>query len=693
MNVGKALRDHYLRIDARSLGLFRLAMGLVLIGDLLRRWKYVKEFYSNDGVLPNHNHLFNLRETGQVWSLLHAISSPGEAHVAFAVILLVYVLFTLGYHTRVFHVIAVVCLVSLTGRNILLENPGNYVAIALLGLTAFLPLGSRFSLDSLLFWMRARDEKRAGELNDRALPTQDQADAARIPGWTPTSLAALAVMLMVGVILICEALQQSGAAWKDGTALYQALNVERWVSGPGAWARSALPIGVLSLWSRALRGAEWAIPALVILPFAWRVTRNVAVGLLLFYGLTLGVFFSVGLFGWTFVAAALLFVPEETWTRFEGGRQKKKLVTMVYDADCGVCLALARLIKRLDLRQNLAFQGNDDLEELILRRDGGALERVVMPKEVTFELVQETVLAIDAEGHVFTKARAVARMIRALPLGAPIAFVMTLPGIVNLLDALYGVVAARRQSISVLMGKEACGIDSGPHEPEVASVASYRTEPTAAPAGPTTWLDLEEAPVTRARRIFVGLFREGAVALLFWAALAQTSVSNDVPYKVKAPEWLTPATAWTRMMARWDLLAKLPETDDVVTIDAQTKGGKSVDPLTGNEPQFDPGKMRGTGLGQLWGDYLERIHQKEWNDYQRAFRDFIQRGGPGWDNRTGDEQITGLDCYLLKQTIPPPGQPRPNGLVARDKVFTQSRGGRLGSERLLPLLRPDMLKR
>ena len=31
---------------------------------------------------------------------------------------------------------------------------------------------------------------------------------------------------------------------------------------------------------------------------------------------------------------------------------------MIYDADCGVCLWLTRLLKRLDLRGNLTFQGN-----------------------------------------------------------------------------------------------------------------------------------------------------------------------------------------------------------------------------------------------------------------------------------------------------------------------------------------------
>ena len=33
MNVPKALRDHFIRIDARSLSLFRLAMGLVLLAE------------------------------------------------------------------------------------------------------------------------------------------------------------------------------------------------------------------------------------------------------------------------------------------------------------------------------------------------------------------------------------------------------------------------------------------------------------------------------------------------------------------------------------------------------------------------------------------------------------------------------------------------------------------------------------
>ena len=106
MNALKALRDHWLRIDARSLGLFRLAMGLCLLGDLLRRAAWIDAFYTNDGVLPNYAHLTMLGEGARVWSVLHAFSSVGEAQTAFCFILFFYACFLVGWHTRVFQVVA-----------------------------------------------------------------------------------------------------------------------------------------------------------------------------------------------------------------------------------------------------------------------------------------------------------------------------------------------------------------------------------------------------------------------------------------------------------------------------------------------------------------------------------------------------------------------------------------------------------
>ena len=75
VSAPKSLRDHLLRIDSRSLGLFRVTFGLVLIADLFARWRWVRDFYANDEVLPNHNHLFNLCGKQQLFSVFHAFST------------------------------------------------------------------------------------------------------------------------------------------------------------------------------------------------------------------------------------------------------------------------------------------------------------------------------------------------------------------------------------------------------------------------------------------------------------------------------------------------------------------------------------------------------------------------------------------------------------------------------------------
>ena len=508
-------------------------MGVVLIGDVLQRLRFAKDFYSNDGVLPNHSHLFNLRETGQIWSLLHAFSSPNEAQTGLFFILIAYVFFLVGWRTRVFQVVAFLCLWSLGSRDILLENAGNYLAMALLGLTLFLPLGSRFSLDSLRASMDLRDEKTARGLNDRPIPSQLALDAARDPGWTPTSIAALAVLAQLAIVYACMALQQKGDAWADGNGLYYALNTERWASPVGAALRG-LPGGLLGVWARAFRAAELAVPVLLFVPLpvvAARYARLAAAALIVFTGLTLAIPFSLGLFGWTLAASAALVLAPGTWDAIEGKPRAKRARTVIYDVDCGVCLWLARVLKRLDLRHHLTFRGNDDLEGL--------------PADVTPDLVAQTLVVITAAGAVETRARAVAAILDALPLGWTLGWMVRLPGIVQLKNLAYDAFAARRQRVSVAMGKGACGIDA-PHDDADLPVA-----PTVA------------APAVRLARGVTGGARELAALVLFAAIVSQATQVNEIGWKkLVQPHWLEAVVGWPRMLERWDVLARQKTNGD-----------------------------------------------------------------------------------------------------------------------------------
>jgi predicted DCC family thiol-disulfide oxidoreductase YuxK len=649
-------------------------MGLVLLGDLLRRWVWLRVFYSNDGVLPNHNHIFNLKDKVNVWSLLHAFSTPGENHFAFALILLVYVGFLIGYKTRVFHALSVMCLVSLGSRNILLENQGNYAAIALLFFTLFLPLGSRYSIDECVASIGAQDEKSPASLNERKTSSDAEVDATRSPGWSPMSLAALAVLLQIALILISSALWHRTDAWKAGLALQQALFVERWSSDVGAAMRTS-PGGLLRGLSYLLLAVEWVVPILIFVPVARRVTRGLATGMLVVYALVLGTFFSLGLYAWTLLAAAMLLLPRETWDVFEGRFSAAQQRTVIYDVDCGVCLWTARLCKRLDKRGLLVFQGNDDLEQLNRRKADGSTERVELPTGVTADLVQTSVLVVDMGGNVFTKGRAIAEIVRILPFGSPVALLMRIPGIAQILNVFYDAFASRRTRVSELCGLNACGIPM-PKESSVSDDAPALTDVPSA---------------VKALRYLTGFVREAGVVVLFVAALAQMAKENPLPFKVPQGPKLLAIVTWPRMLGKWNVL-DVPSEDGVLVIDAQTRKGTSIDLLTGVEPAADPETLNARRLGQLWNDYAGRVRLREYEPFQKAFRDYLGKGGPALEGKMTDDSLTGFDGIWVRYSIAMPGQSPMRTITGREKIFTYSRGGRMGLDRI-PIIKANTTQR
>jgi predicted DCC family thiol-disulfide oxidoreductase YuxK len=392
-------------------------------------------------------------------------------------------------------------------------------------------------------------------------------------------------------------------------------------------------------------------------PFALRRTRALAAGLLLFLGATLAVFFSFGLLGWTLAASSALLVPRATWDLIEGHRIPRRARTVIYDADCGVCLLICRLLARLDLRHDLTFQGNDDLEGLNRRDAAGDIVRAALPPEVTPELVQSSVVVVDPQGRVRTSARAVAEIVQALPFGWALSWAMLLPGVVHALNVGYSFVAERRMRISVALGKGACGLPPPP------GASSPEPDPLAPPP-----------PSTRLRRRIVAIAREIAMVVLFAAALAQTVRANGLGWPVPQPAWLEAVAAWPRLLARWDVIAAPPTEDAVVVVDAQTQSGKSVDLLTGRPPEIASPSRRGPALGQLWSDYLDRVRRPEHAAEQRYLREYLDRGGPAFTLDPGDP-IVGYDVLLVRQPIPAPGEPR-DAPRTPEPIFTQAKGGR-----------------
>lgn len=658
---------HFFRIDPRSLGLFRIVMGLVLIRDLLGRWKYIDELYTNEGVLPNHNHLFNLKSEGHsVWSALHSVSGDGEALVAFCIIFFVYLGYVAGFKTRIFQVLAFLSLLSLTTRNLLMENAGNVLALSLLGFTTLLPLGSRYSVDAVAGAMRTAREGTHRELVTPLRATQADLERHRAPGWSPTSVAAFGVLLQLCIVFFALSWQHAGA-WKDGTAIQKALHTVRIASPFGFGLRGS---GALSLVTHLLHFVGYLVPLAILIPVVRGKLRGAAAVLMALTGVLYGVLFNFGLFGWTLAASALLVISSDSWDAWATKKTPKRAVTLIYDADCGICFWLCKLVKRLDTRGAVTFVGNDALIDPVVERAKAEVEdaseageatkaqtkveaapRPKLPKEVNAELTARTVVAVDAEGKVHTEGDAVSIALRALPGLAWLGWLMSLPGLAQLANAAYRRVAVRRTAISTDLGLMACGTPTSDKDTFV--------EEWAAPAAPSKTLSFRASATVR----------EILGAVLLLTVVTAATAANTLPAKLPQPELLKDIAWFGRFTQEWNVLVPEPAaTQGTFVVDAVVKDERNIDTFTGKPPHF--GFDQPFELGQLWSDYLARIQLDEKKGYQQAFRTYLGKGGPAWNTTPDANKIVGLDAYwIVGATMPDGKEPE------QKRFYRHARGG------------------
>ncbi len=668
----KPIIGHLLRIDPRSLGLFRFLFGIALIGDLLYRWANLDAFYTNEGVLPNHVHISTLKQQGKfLWSALHAFSSDGEVAFGFALILFFYTCFTIGWKTRAFHVLAVVSLVSLSARNTLAAGPGDYLGIAMLIMTCFLPLGTAYSVDAFLLHLRSARETPHEDLNDRATVVRDPnvVDALRLPGWSPRSLAAFGVLLQIALVMVVLAANQTGA-WKDGSGLGKALQVATFASPLGFGLRDS---GSLAPLTHILYWSQWAVPILLVVPVLRGIARSAAAVLLAVYGLSYALLTNLGLFGWTLAASAALVVSSETWEAWATRHHPKRVRTVIYDTDCGVCFLLCQLLKRFDHRGELVFQGNDSVavEDPKLLRWSQKHQRVTrtdLPKEITPELVDKTVLAVGPDGAIAARSAAVSDVLITIPGLGPLGRLIALPGVSSIANALYDFVAARRTAISVELGLAACAVPQSPEEPHPA--AHYRDDAQAAKASKARGVEAL-APARRARFRTTAGVRELLAAAFVASVVSQTLHQNGLSQGEPAKP-LAEIVWWTRTLADFRIMTPEPPTEiGRIVVDAYTRGEVSVDVLTGEAP--DASLRRPFPLGPMWAAYLENLHATTNEIYRTQFRAYVGKRGPRWPAEAQDQKIVGADVYWVSGSTT-------SDETKPERLFRHGRGGKTFGE-------------
>jgi predicted DCC family thiol-disulfide oxidoreductase YuxK len=609
------LNRSYRTVDPRWLGLFRICFGVLLITELLYRWSYARMLFSNDGLLPNHFSLF--APMGQdLFSLYHVFSTIEEVHLAFALTFVVFACFTLGYKTRLFHILSAILITSLHSRNLFTENGGSVVTHSLATWTVFLPLGQCFSIDAVRRSLRARHEHSSLELNQR-----EPADVAPF-----VSFVVLGLLLQWSVIYFFNWAHKSGAGWRDNSAIYWFLYQDRIVTDVGVWARQHVPMVVFEVLTRSTLIVEGILAFILLVPFGQKHLRRVAFVLALGLHGSIALLSRLGPFSYVMVLFFLMWFGEEElgWLGRWFGRPKRA-VTVIFDSDCGICLWICRLLKRLDPWQRLTFVGNDETARLPAGLD---------PKRC-----ESTVVVVDSAGRQYFEEQAVRRVVQALPLGIWLVAWLYVPGLSHLAGALYRRVAAHRVEISGFFGLGACGIPLGPQ----------RERPSQGPRFGRVGEELRGA---------LAIGRETLVLVLI--VVLSTEVVKANPYvsrhfQIKRPEWMTEVIGYTRMLEGWGMFAPEPPYDDGrLVVDGRTADGRKWDPFTRDEPVFDPESPRGWGHDQLWCDYSNHIRWQH-NQPRRQFLRHYLINQHRFSRRPQDELVA-FDVWWIHDRSPKPGQ-------------------------------------
>ncbi len=608
-SFGALLRDYYLTFDRRTLGFTRILLGFLLVMDLFHRTPSWFDFYGNEGVLPTHLNLFRPQAWG-AYTIFNAFANPGELRVLWAVMLVTFVCLLVGYKTKAAQILSLVFMTGMNGRVLLIENGGYVVNNLLLLWTCFLPMGDRFSLDSMLASLKRRREASEAELNDRAdvlLPEQASLH---------TTALGMVLMLQISAIYFFNVVHKKGPAWKNGTAVHYVIYVDRMVTPFVAAVRDYIPNWMFIFMTKSALAFEAGIPVAVLSPLGRVWARRLAIVMINTLHIAFGVTFTLGTFAWSAcVLSTLLFSREDWEIAGETMRREHRARVVIYDPKSPGALLVCRILKRLDRFELLTFREGEP----------GALG-----------------LAVErGEGAPVTRSAAFADIVEALPLGPTVAWLLRVPPMKQLADAFARFIEAR----------------------EIAAWFGLTLQPSETLPGPS--------PLRLKGRRVLGALREVGILIMFVGAINQAAVELWVirdRVKVPQPEPTRILAHKLRFLQGWFMFSPNPVMDDgTIVVDALTVDGRHIDPFTLKEPMFDLIHAKGLNLNQMWGDYYNRIHLPGNTGYREAMKDYMYR----LPKRTGNpnDAIVSGDVYWVTDQNPKWGETQ-SYKEERNKLFS-----------------------
>lgn len=290
MNARRRIEDLF-GADVRTLALFRVGLGAILLYVHLSLLPHLSTFFSDMGVLPRTDLLrapdanwwsfsLHLAFGGWVGPLLLSL-----AGIAAAGALLI------GWRTRTATVVSWILMISIIVRNPFILHGGDQLLRLLLFWSMFLPLGDAFSVDAALS------------------PDGPPPPRRRL------SLATLGILLQLCMMYWTSVATKSHPAWTvQHSAVWEALQYETLVSPLGLMLQDA-PYGFLQVLTVAVRQVELWAPLAFLLPVFTGPVRTAAAFTLISMHAGFALFLDLGHFPYTAMVALSITLPSWFWDR------------------------------------------------------------------------------------------------------------------------------------------------------------------------------------------------------------------------------------------------------------------------------------------------------------------------------------------------------------------------------------------
>lgn len=272
-------------LDARSLAVYRIGLGLLLTADCLLRTRDFRLMFAADGMFPLAT-LARYHADATLWSLATLVDTTWWSGVVLALEGVAGVALALGYRTKLATILAWVALVSVIRRTSPATNAGDIWFACQVFWSMFLPLGAHWSLDA---HRRGNGEPALGAVR---------------------SVASAALVLQLAAVYAGAGLAKCNPSWFAGDALAHALSVHDhgtplgMLLGSTPWIARPLQWGVLI--------GELGLPLILLALPAPRI-RGGIVALFIAFHATIWLTMSVGLFAAIGIVAWLPLIPAQAW--------------------------------------------------------------------------------------------------------------------------------------------------------------------------------------------------------------------------------------------------------------------------------------------------------------------------------------------------------------------------------------------